>query len=120
MPRGFYKHKLLLDENMRPRTRFPRLNSRFDVKHVAHDFHAGSLSDPQVYALAVKHKRVLITYNAKDFRSFAGTRDDAGIVGVSPHLTVSQVDTKLTAFLLRHSPNTISGKFIDLTGETEI
>jgi hypothetical protein len=30
MPTWFYKFKLLLDENMPPRQRFPRLNSRFD------------------------------------------------------------------------------------------
>lgn len=104
---------------MRPRTRFPRLNSRFDLKHVAHDFHFGSISDPEVYALAVKLQRVLVTVNAKDFRHLAGTKSDAGIIGISPHLTVSQIDTKLTAFLLRHSPTALSGKFFDPTGETE-
>src|SRR5213594_3192172 len=29
MPRRFYKFKLLYDENMPPRQRFPRVNSRF-------------------------------------------------------------------------------------------
>ncbi len=118
MPKGFHKHKLLLDENMRPRTRFPRLNSRFDVKHVEEDLHCGGMSDPEVYALSMKLQHVLVTYNAKDFRSLAGTMHDAGIIGVSAHLTTPQVDTKLTALLMRSTPQSLAGKFTSLTGET--
>jgi len=54
MVHHFYKHKLLLDENMPPRLEFPRLNGLFDVKHVRDDLNSGGLPDPQVYALAVK------------------------------------------------------------------
>jgi predicted nuclease of predicted toxin-antitoxin system len=58
MPRKFYKFRLLLDENMPPRQRFPRLNSRFDVKHVRDDWHKTGIKDPLVYELAHKRKRV--------------------------------------------------------------
>lgn len=120
MPKGFYKHKLLLDENMPHRTDFPNLNSRFDVKHIEDDFGKGGLADPEVYQLAVEQKRILVTFNSKHFRKLAGTKTDAGIIGVSANLPSPQTDTKLTALLTRNTPNALQGKFTSLTGETEV
>lgn len=119
MPRGFHKHKLLLDENMRPRTRFPRLNSRFDVKHIQEDFKRGGLSDGEVYRLAVKQQRILVTTNSKDFRHLAGTMPDAGIIGVSANLSANQIDLKLTALLMKATHKSLQEKFTSLTGETD-
>lgn len=68
MTRPFHKHKVLLDENMPERQAFPRLNERFDVKHIRDDLNGGGLSDQEVYNLAKKLKRLLITYNVKDFK----------------------------------------------------
>jgi predicted nuclease of predicted toxin-antitoxin system len=115
MARRFHKHKLLLDENLSPRTAFPRLNSIFDVKHVRDDLKRGGLPDPQVYQMAVKQQRILLTYNTKHFHQLAGTLNDAGIIGISPHLTSAQVDTKLTALLTRSTPNTLAGKITSLS-----
>lgn len=120
MPKGFYKHKVLLDENMPHRSAFPNLNSKFDVKHVAADLHQGSLPDPDVYQLAVAQKRILVTYNTKHFRSLAGSKDDAGILGVSANLPHSHVDTKVTALLTKSTPHALQRKFIPLTGETAL
>ncbi len=120
MSRRFHKHKLLLDENLSPRTAFPHLNSKFDVKHVRDDLRQGGLHDPDVYRVAVTQQRILVTYNVKHFFQLAGTQSDAGIIGVSPHLTASQVDTKLTALLMRATPRQLAGTFIDLTGETKM
>lgn len=44
MPKGFYKHRLLLDENMPHRSEFPILNSKFDVKHIEDDLGKGGLA----------------------------------------------------------------------------
>jgi predicted nuclease of predicted toxin-antitoxin system len=120
MPKRFYKHKLLLDENMPHRTAFLVLNSQFDVKHVSGDLKHTGLDDPGVYQLAVNQKRILITYNTKHFRPLAGSKKDAGIIGVSANLATPQVDSKLTALLTRRTPKSFHGKFIPLTSETEI
>jgi predicted nuclease of predicted toxin-antitoxin system len=111
MPKRFHKHKLLLDENMSPRTAFPNLNSIFDVKHVREDLRLASFSDPEVYQVAVKQQRILLTYNIKHFRQLEGTRNDAGIVGIPPDHTSTQVDTKLTALLTKSTPNSLQGKY---------
>jgi predicted nuclease of predicted toxin-antitoxin system len=52
MSKPFYKHKLLFDENMPPRTHYPRLNAHFDVKHVSHDYQKEGIPDAAVYTLA--------------------------------------------------------------------
>jgi len=119
MPKRFYKHKLLLDENMPHRTEFLLLNSLFDVKHVAADLKQSGLADPGVYQLAVAQKRILVTFNVKHFRDLAGTRDDAGIIGVSANLPTPQIDSKLAALLTKSTPHALERKFIPLTGETE-
>jgi len=120
MPKRFYKHKLLLDENLPHRSTFPTLNSQFDVKHVVGDLKKTGLSDPGVYQLAVREKRILVTYNSKHFRPLAGSSKDAGIIGVSANLPYSQVDTKLTALLTKSTPRTLQGKFVVLTGASKL
>jgi hypothetical protein len=119
MPKRFHKHKLLLDENMPHRTDFLALNSLFDVKHLVDDFKHGGLPDPQVYQLAVEQNRILVTYNTKHFRPLAGSKKDAGIIGVSANLPLPQVDSKLAALLTKSTPHALQKKFTPLTGETE-
>ncbi len=97
MGHRFYKHKLLLDENMPSRLEFPRLNGLFDVKHVRDDHKRGGLSDSQVFDLAVKLQRLIVTFNARDFKALAMQSQDIGIIGVSANLSSHQIDTKLTA-----------------------
>jgi predicted nuclease of predicted toxin-antitoxin system len=68
MPKPFYKHKTLLDEQLLHRRQYPLLNAHFDVKHIRDDLHLAGLPDPQVYELAVKQGRIILTTNVKDFR----------------------------------------------------
>jgi predicted nuclease of predicted toxin-antitoxin system len=118
MPRKFHKHKLLLDEGFHYRHKLPITNSRFDVKHIAGDFKKVSLPDLQVYELAQKEKRLLVTYNVKDFVEFAEQSRDTGILGVSPNITTEQIDKKLTALLTRSGENELTGKLTMITGES--
>src|SRR5947209_20592468 len=120
MGHRFYKHKLLLDENMPSRREFPRLNGLFDVKHIRDDLGSGGIADPDVYALAVKQKRLIVTFNARDFKTLAPQSQDIGIIGVSANLPSQQIDTKLTALLVRSSEKSLLGKLTPITGETNV
>src|SRR5437868_5998390 len=95
MAHMLYKHKLLLDEGFPPRSYFPMLNQRFDVKHMKDDFKLIGLPDTEVYAVAVKMKRLIVTYNAKDFRPLAKTSKDTGVIGVSALMSYDHIDKKL-------------------------
>jgi predicted nuclease of predicted toxin-antitoxin system len=110
MLKRFYKHKLLLDENMPTRQDFPHLNKLFDVKHIRDDLHKDGLDDPQVYDLAVTLKRLVVTYNIKDFRKLAAQSLNSGVIGISAHLTFQQIDTKLTALLVKSSEKALAGR----------
>jgi predicted nuclease of predicted toxin-antitoxin system len=118
MQRTFHKHKLLLDENMPHRWLFSRLNEHFDVKHIRDDLKRGGIPDPHVHALAASLKRLIVTYNAKDFKSLAGKSKDTGVIALSTNLPLHQIDTKLTALLMRSNAKALQGKFTTITGET--
>lgn len=117
MPKKRHKYKLLLDENFSVRSSFPLLNSRFDVKHIAQDLNKAGISDEQVYEIARRQGRLLITHNVKDFFSLASRSTDTGIIGVSANLSQEQIDKKLTALLLKSSKRSLFGKLRVITGE---
>jgi hypothetical protein len=116
MPKRFYKHKILLDEQVSPRQYFPRLNEHFDVKHIKHDMHLGGLPDPDVYQLALSQGRIILTKNVKDFRPLL-REDSPGIIGIPETWALSQVDSKLTALLMKHGPAYFRGRYCPLAAE---
>jgi len=120
MPRKLYKFKLLLDENMPHRQRFPRLNSRYDVKHIRDDLHKTGLKDSLVYELAQSHNRLIVTFNGDDFEDMVGQSTQTGVINVSANMRNDHIDTKVTALLTKSSPGVLFGKFTDVTGETEL
>jgi hypothetical protein len=81
MPKKFFKHKILFDENMQIPKYFPILNQKFDVKHIAEDYKKIGISDSEVYNFANKHGRIVVTYNIKDFKEFVNKNTDIGISG---------------------------------------
>lgn len=110
-----YKHKILLDENFIARTRLPLLNRRFDVKHISHDYQHDGWSDEQVYELAIKTKRVLVTFNVKDFVILAESSTSTGVVGVPTNMSTKTIDKKLTAFFTKGTKRSLLGKLIHIT-----
>ena len=119
MVKHIYKHKVLLDENMPPRIALTNCNQLFDIKHIRFDLRKPGLVDHLVYEHAVSLGRIVITYNTKDFKPLAGTKEDQGIIAVPPSfmMNLSQLDTKLTAFLKKSKPIQLQGKCISLLEE---
>jgi predicted nuclease of predicted toxin-antitoxin system len=118
MPKRFYKHKVLLDEQVAPRQYFPRLNEHFDVKHIKHDLNLASLPDPQVYELAASQDRIILTKNVKDFRALL-QEDSPGVIGIPETWANDRIDSQLTALIMRHGPSYFRGRYRPLAGETE-
>ena len=116
MPKRFYKHKTLLDEQISPRQFFPRLNELFDVKHIKHDLNLAGLPDPEIYELARKQSRIILTKNVKDFRPLL-LEDSPGIISIPESWSLSRIDSKLTALLMRHGPNYFRGHYHPLAAE---
>ena len=118
MPKKFHKYKLLLDENMPARTKFSRLNSLYDLKHIRDDLHIIGMLDPQVYEFARREHWLILTFNGDDFKDLAEKSKATGILFISDNLADERIDTKLTALLSKSTPNALYGKFAAVTGET--
>jgi hypothetical protein len=118
MPKPFYKHKTLLDEHLLHRRAYPLLNSHFDVKHIRDDLHLAGLPDPQVYELAVKQGRIILTTNVTDFRPLL-REDCPGIIGIPDAWLPNRIDTKLTALLMKHGPNYFRSRYRSLAAEDQ-
>lgn len=87
MPRKFHKYKLLFDENLPPKTSFPKLNKRFDIKHLVIDLDKGGLTDSDVYLLAAKEQRLILTFNIKHFKLISSESQHTGVIGLSRNLS---------------------------------
>ncbi|MFJ6384961.1 DUF5615 family PIN-like protein [Kitasatospora sp. NPDC092039] len=116
MPKTFHKHKILLDENMPPRGAFPKLNERFDVKHVSVDLHQGGIADSSVYQLALKHHRIIVSQNWRDFLKLVGSSLDEGVIAVTGNNWV-RMDAQLTSMLTRHGASFFRGKVVALNSK---
>lgn len=110
----FYKHKLLLDEGIFLRQSLKRVNSRHDVKHIKHDLNSGGIKDSEVYKIACEKKRIIITYNIRDFKKLALTNKNTGVIGVSQNLTPDRLDSKLNSLLSKNSEKSFYGKYTPL------
>lgn len=110
------RYKLLLDENMAPRERFPILNSRHDVKHLVHDLDRIGISDDRVHTLAIKTQRLIVTFNRKHFAPMGGKSKETGVIAIPPTVSNGQIDTKLVALLFHHLPSYFYGKTQTISG----
>lgn len=114
MPRKPYRHRLLLDEGLYLKKVLPRTNSHHDIKHIKHDLHKGGISDKEVYAISVKGKRIIVTYNIDDFKNLARKSLNSGVIGISQGISPDQLDKKLNALLSRKNPKSLYGKYTSL------
>ena len=114
MPPKFYKHKLLLDEGIFPRKSLKRVNSRYNIRHIKHDLHKGGITDKEIYRIARKEKRIIITYNISDFRRLAKQSKDTGVLGITQGLTPDKLDAKLNSLLSRNPEKKFYGRYTSL------
>lgn len=109
------RYKLLLDENLSPRERFPILNNRHNLRHLVQDFKQGGINDIKVYDLAVEEKRLILTFNRKDFEKMSKNNKSTGIISASTNVSDEQIDKKVTSLLSRKRKNELYGKFHHIT-----
>lgn len=115
MPRKPYRHRVLLDEGLYPRKSLPRTNSHHDIKHIKHDLNKGGIKDKEVYFIAVKNERIIITYNINDFKKLARKSLNTGVIGISQGISPDQLDKKLNALLSRKNPKSLYGEYTSLS-----
>ncbi|MBI4096928.1 MAG: DUF5615 family PIN-like protein [Candidatus Levybacteria bacterium] len=110
----FHRFRLLLDEGLYPRKSLPRINSRHNIKHIKHDLKRGGVRDKEIYEIAIKQRRIIVTYNIRDFKKLARLNKNAGVIGVGQNFTPEQLDIKLNSLLSRSSEKAFYGKYTPL------
>lgn len=95
---------------MPKRSLLPTLNRRHNLKHIAIDLNLGGSKDSEVYELAVRLKRLLVTFNEKDFIEYAAESRKIGIIGVSQTMSLDQIDKRLLALLTQYTHKQLCGK----------
>ena len=71
-------------------------------------------NDEEVYKMAWREERIIITINRDDFAKLVGTKDDCGIIAIPDGPAAARTDTKLTALLMQHGPNYFRGRLLPL------
>jgi hypothetical protein len=107
------RYKLLLDEGVHLPQKFPNLNKRHNVFHIAQSKYRGK-SDEFVFNLAEKEGRMPVVYNTKHFKSFMSLKA-ASVISVSTVLTDKQADLKICKALKILTPGKLKGHLIKIS-----
>lgn len=107
------RYKLLLDEMLPRRSKYPLLNCFHNVRHIVHDHKLAGSSDEEVLKLAAKEGRILITKNIKHFRPI-GIDHGVDIIGVTETIPPEELDKAIMAKLKKWAKASMSGRFTSI------
>lgn len=110
----FIKYKLLLDEGLPPRNRYPKLNSLYDIKHIVHDLGFSGIKDIPLYELANKETRLILIFNTKDFKPLIRP-DKISVISLSNNLSNKDADLKICKTLKELSNSDLKGNLISIS-----
>ncbi len=107
------KFRFILDAAFAKSNQFPKLKKKVNLIHVVHE---GGLSpqssDKDIYQLAVKLNRFVITHD-DDFKEFV-RRGKPGILIIPPYLGNDAIDAMVTSYLSGKNPVDFLGKAIKI------
>lgn len=100
---------MLLDAAFaRPRT-FTRLYKKANVTHVVFDYNLPpQCSDQEIYQLAAREDRFVVTINYQDFKKLV-KRGKSGIIAIPSELSNEEMDEILSQFLSMKNPDDYVG-----------
>ena len=108
------KFRFLLDSAFATSSTFPKLSKKSNLAHVVFDYHRSyQAEDKDIYELAIRENRFVITINFKDFRKLV-KKDKPGIIGIESQLTNEEIDKKITLFIHDKDPKDYTGKAIKI------
>ena len=111
------KFRILLDSAFAQPKRFPRLSKKCNLKHPVHDYgFSPQTSDEDIYQLAIKTGRFVLTINFQDFKKLI-KKNQPGIIGIESQLTNEEIDPYVIKFLSNKDPQDYLGKALRLTEE---
>lgn len=108
------KFRLLLDAAFAAPVTFQRLKKKANLVHVVHDFRLSrQASDEEIYELAVKENRFVVTINFKDFKKLV-RREKSGAIVIPPYLSNEDIDVRLSDFISGKDPEDFKGRTVKI------
>jgi len=108
------RYRLLLDEGLPKKEKFPNLNNLHTIKHIVHELRKGGAKDSEVYSIANKERNMVVIFNTKDFKGMMN-KSTISVISLSSSLTTNQIDTKVCKALKELKPSEIFGRLISIT-----
>lgn len=108
--------KFLLDEQLPPR-HLLRMNkrSRFNIRHICHDYKCCGITDHAVLKRAEKEKRILVTGD-NDFLKTRQIHKNTAIVKFDKSLTPAEIDSLFTKLIGKYkNKNDYLGKILSIS-----
>jgi len=108
------KFHLLLDVAFAKSEAFSRLKKKANLAHAVHDLGLSyRAEDKDVYEIAIKSNRFVLTINFKHFKKLV-RNGKPGIIGIESQLSNDEIDRKVTRFLSGKDPDDFLGKAIKI------
>ncbi len=105
--------RVLLDEMMPRRGKFPLANDRHDLKHVVHDLGKPGIKDIEVVRLAKKEKRIIVTENIKDYADLCKL-NGIDLIGVTASMSPEILDRQILAKLNKRKSGKMCGEMVKI------
>jgi len=114
------KFKILLDSSFGFPRDFPKLSAKCNVAHPISTFRLSpQISDEDLYQLAIREDRFMLTINLKDFKKLVKPKRP-GIICIESQLTSKQIDDSVAEFLSRKNPTDYFGKVLKVPHEVVV
>ena len=108
------KFRILLDAAFANTLSFPHLSKKANLAHIVHTYgFPPACSDEEIYQLAIKENRFVLTINFKDFKKLVKRRKP-GIIGIESQLTNEEIDKLVSGYLSGKDPDDFIGKAIKI------
>lgn len=115
MVKGTKRFKLLIDEMLPRKSKFPQLNNFHNIRHIVHDFKSGGMSDEKLVILAKKENRTVVTKNIKHLQKL-GVKHKVDVIGLTETALPQRIDSKIMAILRKKRQAKMSGSFTKIAG----
>lgn len=106
------KFRLLLDSAFAKPEAFPKLSKKANLAHCFYDLGLSrQAEDKEIYNVAVREDRFVLTINYKDFKKLA-RKGKPGVIAIESQLSNEEIDKLVTKFVSGKNPDEFLGQTI--------
>lgn len=108
------KFRLLLDSAFAKPDVFTQLKKKANLAHAVHDMNLSyQAEDEEIYRIADKENRFVLTINFKDFKKLV-QKEKPGVIGIDSQLTNDEIDMLIVEFISGKNPQDFIGKAVKI------